>query len=401
MSEAELCQLHTELLSIRTYLIKIGSSRRKGDVIIRKIKEADTLVARFNVILEQIRNLADKFKVEDSLRIDEKSSQFFSLYDNILDLCSSSSQEEQEIDTMAKFDLKIAMSLLPVSSDSEVSVKQLIDGIDYYRLDLDVESQKKLINFVLKNRISQNAKLKLETNYDSVDDLIKAMKFHLLPKKSAPAIQAKLNNFKQNNLSLEDYGKEITNMFVDLTISQSEGNESNYKVLKKINEKHAIKVFSDGLRNRRLSTIITARNYSSLNDAVQAALDEDSPQPQAGNILTMRQNNYNNRYNNYRGRWNWQPRGWRGTGWRGGQQNQQNQQNQNNNQGQGMVRGWRRGNFQGTSRPRRGYRGRYYYNNNYSNGNQQKPQHMHVMTNPEVQQNKNQSSNNADEFFRD
>ncbi|XP_064076280.1 uncharacterized protein LOC113404275 [Vanessa tameamea] len=100
---------------------------------------------------------------------------------------------------------------------------------------------------------------------------------------------------------------------------ESDGNESDYKVLKPRNEKQAIKVFADGLRNRRIGTIVTARNYSSLNDAVQAALDEDSESAQSGDILTMRHNNYKNynQYYNYRGRRNFnagQSGNWRGRG---------------------------------------------------------------------------------------
>ncbi|KAF9795600.1 hypothetical protein SFRURICE_004972 [Spodoptera frugiperda] len=44
---------------------------------------------------------------------------------------------------MAKFDLKVAINLLPVSSDDEDSIKRLIDGIDYYSSELDDESQRR------------------------------------------------------------------------------------------------------------------------------------------------------------------------------------------------------------------------------------------------------------------
>lgn len=94
-------------------------------------------------------------------------------------------------------------------------------------------------------------------------------------------------------MSIDEFAKEITEMFVELTIAQSDGNDELFKVLKPLNVKQAIKCFSDGLRNRRLSTIISARNYNYLKYAVQAAIDEDVNSPSTStDILTM----------NYRGR---------------------------------------------------------------------------------------------------
>lgn len=394
MSESDLNELYTELKNIRTYLVKIGPARRKGEIIIKKIKEADDLVFKFNSVLESLNRLSDKFKVNESLRIEKISTDFFGLYESIIDLCSSSFSGKIT-ENMAKFDLKIAMNLLPVASDDEVSIKQLIDGIEYYMLELDTDSRKKLIHFVLKNRLSQNAKLKLETNYDSIDGLIRAMKCNLLPKKSAPAIQTRLNNFKQNNLSVEEYGRQITNMFVDLTISQSEGNESDFKVLKPRNEKQAIKIFADGLRNRRLGTIVTARNYSSLNDAVQAALDEDSSAYPSEDILTLRYQNYN-QYYHYKGRRNMSAGQFRGQRGRGKQYQYQAQYLPF--RGRNAERGSRRGHFRAASRPRIN-RGMSFHNNfNRRNQRSDKQQAMHILTNSN---DTNCNSDNPNEFFRD
>ncbi|CAG9099715.1 unnamed protein product [Plutella xylostella] len=71
----------------------------------------------------------------------------------------------------------------------------------------------------------------------------------------------------------------------DLTISQSDDNPEAYGVLKPLNEKTAIKRFSDGLRSSRLSTIIAARNYSSLSEAIQAAKDEETMSTSSSEVL--------------------------------------------------------------------------------------------------------------------
>lgn len=54
----------------------------------------------------------------------------------------------------------------------------------------------------------------------------------LLSKKSVTAIQRKLQTFQQNNLTIDEYDKQITEIIVELMISQSNGSSEIYKVLK-------------------------------------------------------------------------------------------------------------------------------------------------------------------------
>lgn len=393
-----LFHLNSELNKIRTYLVKIGPSRRKGEIVLRKIKEADNLVGLFNTSLEKLEQLRPNLKEDECLKIEQLITSFFSLYDSILDLCTITSTKEysNNVETMAKFDLKIALSILPVLTDDETSVKQLIDGIEYYQSELDQEGQTKLINFVLKSRLSQAAKLKLNNKYDSVDSLIKAIRSQLLPKKSATALQHKLLNLRQNDLSVNEFGKQITDLFVNLTITQSEGNEASYSVLKPLNEKLAIKSFADGLRNRRLSTIIAARNFSCLSDAVQAAIDEEVSSPStSADILTMRRNGYSNSYQsrNYRG----QHRNSRGESLGRGTQSHDEPPPQDNNSRSGHGRGYDR-----APRSSRGTKGRTFYNQT-RNSQPQRQQQMHVLEESDSRESQIQSEDSEipEKFFRE
>lgn len=90
-------------------------------------------------------------------------------------------------------------------------------------------------------------------------------------------------------------------MFVELTISQSAGNDQNFKVLKPLNEKHAIKCFADGLRNRRLIMVIIARNFQSLQNAIQTVIDEDITST-SSEIFTFNNNSRITNSREYRGR---------------------------------------------------------------------------------------------------
>lgn len=273
--------LYKELKCIKTYLIKIGPKRRQGNIIEKKLYESKEIYDKYTDIIKEITDDIEKGKVghNEKVLIDKFCIDFKSLYNQILDLCVMSSTSSSSEDTkMESFNLKVALSLLPmITTDNECTLKQLIDNVEYYSsLLASGECKKKLIQFVLKSRLSQHAKLQLQSDYSNVDDLINDMRRVLLPQKSPFAIQNKINQLKQNELSVQDYGNKLSELFVDLTVSQAEGNLDTYKTIKPLNEKLVIKRFADGLRNRRLSTIIAARNYESMKDAVQGAKDEET-----------------------------------------------------------------------------------------------------------------------------
>lgn len=310
-------KLCNELVAVRQYLIKIGPKRRsrKGERVQQYIQNVEEIVTQYNTYLDRISKVL-QFKDEHEKKLILKySSDFKTIYDNIqtlLQTCegnvSEESSEEEKI-KMAKFDLKVALSLLPAMTDAEQNTKDLISAIEYYSSTLDKDSEVQLITFVLKTRLSQSARLRLSSAYQSVDELLSDMKRQLLPQKSATALQTKLQQARQHEKSIVDFGKEITELFVDLTISQSEGNSRNYDVLRPINEKVAIRRFADGLRNRRVGTIITARNFSTLKDAIQTAQDEEistgaSTSSGVAEIMgTYQQSPYKNNFNKrpYRG----------------------------------------------------------------------------------------------------
>lgn len=398
----EFDNIYNELRKIRTYLIKIGPKRRlESKVSSRKLEESTNLFHSFKKTCKEIEDNIKEFKNEELILINEYRYKIEELFVEIKELCEkesscsnsdfeSLSEDEGKIVKMAKFDLKIALNLLSVMTNDELGIKQLIDGIDYYSSILDSQSQEQLITFVLKSRLSQAAKLKLASNYDSVKDLLHDMKVQLLPIKSAVAIQSKLHSFSQKQMSIDEYGKAITEMFVDLTIAQSEGKPSNYQVLKPLNEKQAIKRFADGLRNRRLSTIIAARNFESLKDAVQAAVDEETSMPSTstGEIMAF---NQNNRYN-YRRATNNYYRGQHGRAFRG-RSNQghmrggdHNETNQDAGRGRAPRGSWRNS--------RRSHRGRSSFHNNRNKWTRNS-ETMQVMTEdtPKNEESKNQ-------FFR-
>ncbi|KOB74421.1 Uncharacterized protein OBRU01_03944 [Operophtera brumata] len=90
-------------------------------------------------------------------------------------------------------------------------------------------------------------------------------------------------------MSIAHYAEKIEDLFVNLTISQANSDEKACEILRPINEQLAIQKLADGLRNRQLSNIIAARDYSNFKDAVRAATFEVIEQPSGSNtIFNMR-----------------------------------------------------------------------------------------------------------------
>lgn len=346
-------EYYDSLLEIRTYLVKIGPRRRQGSICSKKYNEANIILQSFDTELLVIGSNLGKFSETELSLINKFTDQIKRLFEEIKFLCSST----KVIDNMESFSLKTAVALLPIMNDTENVTKQLISAIELYSSLLNDESKPILINFILKTRLSENAKLRLNQNYGTVQLLVDDMKKYLISKKSFTALQEQLMRCRQDQRDIEDYGKEIEHLFVNLTISQADGDTTKYDVLKPLNEKMAIKRFATGLQNKHISTIISAKNYDSLKDAIRDAADEQTSMSPRDSImkLTNRQYSRNNVSYSSRGRC-FQARGTynnhRGQFWsRGGGQ-------------PARARAQPRGRYYTSYRGNRGSQGMYIHRNN-------------------------------------
>lgn len=264
-------KIYDELLVIRTYLIKKGQSRYTCSVTLNKVEEAKKLHNNAQLLLSKVKDDSDPHLITSYIATYNK---ICSLFLEISQLCTI----KHKVKTM-EFDIRTACSLIPLMDEKEETTKRLIDAVEMYAGMLNSAGESLLIKFVLKGRLSENAKLRLSDSYSTVTDLIKDLKKCLLTTKYFTAIQSRLQNTNQGWRSVDEYGTEIEKLFTDLTISQADGDSAKYAVLKPLNEKMAIKIFSNGLKSSRTSMIVAARNYDSLKEAIQAAKDEDVASP--------------------------------------------------------------------------------------------------------------------------
>lgn len=299
----DLQDLYTKLEYIREYLVKLGPQRRQKEIASKKLEEANLLYKQLDYIVPQVNHEIDTLKLDsktvDSLqKIIKDIECVFKKIQALVTYVDSSCQtslENNNSKKMAAFDIRTAIALLPVMTGQEQVTKQLIDGIVLYNSMISDDTKPQLIEFVLKTRLSANAKLRLKSTYSSAQDLVNDIQKYLLPKKSADAIQSQLFRAKQGHRSIESFGTELEELFVNLTIAQSDNDSQKFEVLRPLNEKTAIKRFSDGLMDQRLSTIIASRQFSSLPEAIRAAVDEHT-MSSSDHVMhyrpSYRQNNY-------------------------------------------------------------------------------------------------------------
>lgn len=274
---SDIQDIHEKLRTIKVNLVKLSLGKRTQTLLRQKYLDAKVLYDKYLLSRDELNVSIDKghFKQEELESILVICEEIESFYQRIQNICLTS---KQDISTMAEFDIKTASSLLPIMTGDEEVTKKLIDCAEFYSQNLKKEHEQLLISFILKTRLSESAKLRIGTNYKTCTELIADMKTHLLAKQSATALQLEMVKARQGSQNIEEFGKKLEDLFVKLTISQADGNTSTFDVLRPINEKLAIQRFTEGLRNSRLSTVLAARNYSALKDAIRAAKDEECSQ---------------------------------------------------------------------------------------------------------------------------
>jgi hypothetical protein len=274
--ELELSKIYDQLEHIRVELRKLGDVRRQQSIGQSKISVAKVVYEDFKRLIASVSSsdLQEKYFVSELLCDKIEQSYNKILQYKILEGVNSTKMAKQ-------FDIREASSLIPLLDDKEESIERMIAGIELLDSMLSEPNEKKLlISFILKTRLNKIAQLKLKSKYDTATELVDDIKKYMLPKKSANSLLMQLNNITQRDLSINDYGDKIEELFIGLTIAQADGKPEISAVLRPINESLAIKKFTDGLRNRRLSTILAARQYTELKEAVRAAQDEELARPQ-------------------------------------------------------------------------------------------------------------------------
>lgn len=132
----ELDRILNELKSIKNYLIKLGPSRRSTQDISGKYKKAHELYDYYLCIVKNIKEgvTKEEIKSSDLKDLELTYGQINHIFLRIKELCSISTdctvvECKNTSSNMENFNLKTAISLLPVMTGDENVTKQLIKVI--------------------------------------------------------------------------------------------------------------------------------------------------------------------------------------------------------------------------------------------------------------------------------
>lgn len=275
----------------REFRLEITNFNREshGTETVEKITSYIQAIEKYIVVVDKI--LKERLELHSSVELGLTGSDSHTL----------SKVTEIKYDKMTeKFDLKTASCIIPKIDNSENSVKSLIDAIELYDDLLDDRGKILLTQYVLKTSLSESAKLKLDKTYPSNAALIASIKCRLLTKKSTAALSLQLHNAKQNRRSIDQFGKSIEELMIDLTLAQSDGDDNAATVLAVANEKIAINAFANGLYDNEIKLIVKSRNYNKLRDAIAGAQDEEISKTSSTSQVFHFKNKYNNNFKNFR-----------------------------------------------------------------------------------------------------
>ncbi|KAF5289980.1 hypothetical protein FQA39_LY14915 [Lamprigera yunnana] len=241
----------TDYLIIGLIIIAVTQRREDEEIVKRKLNELNKYKEHFNNIKTEVANKIQNKEIKSDQsglinnllkrvllklnKIDtfiQKRLQNLDASVHPLNLESSSAQNSENIfdhNTETKmsenFDFKTAASLLPKVDNDLNTVYQLIEGIELYEHSLSAVGKPLLFNY------------------------------QFLPKQSSTALLVQLQQTKQGNLNIDEYGRPIESLMADLTIAQAGDNGEAIATLREANEKIASDVFTRGIRNREVLTV--------------------------------------------------------------------------------------------------------------------------------------------------
>lgn len=228
--------------------------------------EIEVRVAKFKKILASLNTILST--------LSEEISHNSSLFDDSEDIFETLNMD---------FDLKSHVNIIPEFDGQLSKYSNFINFVEFVHDTLNDNGKSRLITFILKTKLSDSIRLKLSA-YPSATTLAQfkeQMSKILKSNKTSLSIQSELSRTRQNNASVIDFSSKIESLVAELNSMQiSQRGEQYRDIIIQMNDEIALNAFKTGISDRIKPTIIAGRP-SSLNEAINLALDSETPQQEA------------------------------------------------------------------------------------------------------------------------
>lgn len=296
----ELNLLYRNLKDIRTYLVKIGPERRKGNELNKKLDEANTIYKQLPNIIDIINKQYENDEIDRSeiTIIKELSEEIRNLHQEILNFKSSSELASKMSMSAVDF-FNLASKLVPIQFDgNQNQIVTFLDAIELLKANC-AQHEPNAVAFV-KTRLSGKAR-DLITSENTLEGIIATLKKGLRFENSQ-VIASKLHNLKQNTKDSAQYASEIESLAHTLKRAFiSEGvptaTADNYTV----NE--VVRTLSKNANSDKARIVMEAGTFSTLQDALSKFTRITPDTTSSAGVYYYKRNYRSDRYNNYnRGR---------------------------------------------------------------------------------------------------
>jgi Zinc knuckle len=199
-------------------------------------------------------------------------------------------EKDQEEEKMAVFNLKEARGIPELKDiNNDTAVRDFLANVKFYYDDLKVENQpvsaaqKKLLNFVLTCKVTNEAKTKIgNSDVDNFPALSALLHEKCGSSQTRATITKAINETKQGSQSVESFAEKISQLgdrLAAIEIRENATGNVNEELIKNIYEKQIITAFKKGL-NPTLQAAVCAARPKTLTDAIQVASEIEAIEPE-------------------------------------------------------------------------------------------------------------------------
>lgn len=211
--------------------------------------------------------------------------------------------------TGMEFDLKTVGAVVPDYNGSPEKLTDFLDCARLYNELLKPESRAGYLNFLLKVKLKEKAKLALITTPKDFLEFETFLKARFKPKATVSSIQHKLSTLRQGSRPVDSFVAEIESLVNSLTDLQvAERGENNREIIQALNDSTALNTLKAGCKEE-VKRVILASQVANFPDGVTLALDAESSlaitSEQPAQVNYVRRGYHGRGRGHYRGRGKW------------------------------------------------------------------------------------------------
>ena len=307
MSKLENITILIEELEILINIFKKSPNREYSNAYI--LNRTETVNNNYNKFVDIYETLDSKINAKILLSSKEK---YNLRYKEVNDLIKKHSrvnliQEtniETIVDKMASFDILHTVKLIPEFNGESAQLNNFLSLIEYLHNTLKNDDKPKLVEFILKTKLSEKARKKIANNIkiETLDDLKTSFMKTFKTIRSALLVQSELMNSTQGNNTLTRYIDRIQNLNYELSnLQMTDKGQAEKEVIVMMNEQMAMNVFKKGLKEPMRSMVVSAR-VETLQSAIDLANEAEATQFSA-DVYNYKTSSYRMRNDNNRGRY--------------------------------------------------------------------------------------------------